>query len=922
MRARLWRRLAGSTPGTSLAIVLMVALTAGLLTAWPRLLGQVLLDEVTHRIEATAPTVRALTAQVLGWPDTSPGWEEEIRTELDGLAAAAGPELRDSLGEPVLVVEAAGVVPVLSPDGPDDLATRDLKFRVDPRIADREEIVDGAFPAPSERDRILEEMLASQPTDAAFRDLVERLEAGEFAPSEVMLSAASAERLGLSVGDVVEVPGSLGNDRVRLAGTFEAADPEDSYWQHQVSVLVPLVRDDPNAGLLATATAYPNPETLQWVQELAQLQGTTHVWFPVEPRATDAAALLADLRDFGARSVAIDGPFGIESLRLDFSTGLTAVLERALAVWNGTDAVLTMVIAGPAGVSLALLALTVRLAVTRRRATLALASARGGSPWQLRAALAGEGLLLGVPAATLGAGAATLAVPGTILPAQYLLAGITALAPALFLAATPLPSLRPSRPDLAGRSASPWRWVAEVAVLALAAGAVYLLLDRGVAADAATAGVDPLTAGAPLLLALAAAILAARAFPVLLGAVHAAMRRRADLAPFLGSARAVREASGGLVTLLALVVGVSIAVFSTTMLTTVGGGVSAAARDAVGADVRLTGPYYTAEELAAIRAVDGVTSATEVVEMPATPLIEIAGTGSSVDQQSRRITLLGVDTATLEETQRGITGALELPDGMDRLVAGEVPLVLAARQQVTDGVRLALLVEDRVPAFVAGRAPAAPGLAGGSSWAVADLGLLRVQSGQRLPSRLVLVGLADDADRAAALAALTEAVGGRGTITSPAGGEADFLSSPSAAALQAGFLAALAVAAVEVVLAVVLALVLGAPVRARLLAVLRTLGLGAREARRLVSWETVPLVLLAAPVGAALGLALPRLLRATVDLRPFTGGADQPAIAHDWLLLAAVAVGSAAVIAVAVLVAGTIARRLSRDVLRMGDDAV
>ncbi len=103
MRARLWRRLAGSTPGTSLAIVLMVALTAGLLTAWPRLLGQVLLDEVTHRIEATAPTVRALTAQVLGWPGPSPGWEEEIRTELDGLAAAAGPELRDSLGEPVLV---------------------------------------------------------------------------------------------------------------------------------------------------------------------------------------------------------------------------------------------------------------------------------------------------------------------------------------------------------------------------------------------------------------------------------------------------------------------------------------------------------------------------------------------------------------------------------------------------------------------------------------------------------------------------------------------------------------------------------------------------------------------------------------------------------------------------------------------------
>lgn len=60
-----------------------------------------------------------------------------------------------------------------------------------------------------------------------------------------------------------------------------------------------------------------------------------------------------------------------------------------------------------------------------------------------------------------------------------------------------------------------WRWVAEVAVLALAAGAVYLLLDRGVAADAATAGVDPVAASAPLLVALSAAALVARLFPLL-----------------------------------------------------------------------------------------------------------------------------------------------------------------------------------------------------------------------------------------------------------------------------------------------------------------------------------------------------------------------------------------------------------------------
>lgn len=920
MRARLWRRLAASTPGASLAILLLVALTSGLLTAWPRLLHQVFLDEVTHRIAATAPTVRALAAQGPGWPDTSPGWEEEIRARLDEIAAAAGPELRESLGEPVLVVEASGVVPVLGPTGPSDLATRDLRFRVDPRIADRVRIVDGAFPVPSERDRVMEELLTAHPTDADFRDLVERLESPDLAPSEVMMSVASAARLGVAVGDVLEVPGFMGTGRVRLAGTFEAVDRAEAYWQHQVSVLEPLVRDDPTTGLLATATAYPNPVTLRWVQDLTQLQARTHVWFPVEPRATDADALLADLRDFGARSVAIAGSFGVDSLTLDFSTGLTAVLERALGVWNGTNAVLTMVLSGPVGVSFALLALVVRLALGRRRTTLALASARGGSPWQLRGALGLEGLLLGVPAAALGAAAATIAIPGTIQPGHYLLAAAAGLAPAAFLAAPPLPSLRPGRPDLRGRSASPWRWVAEVVAVALAAGAVYLLLDRGVVADAATAGVDPLTAGVPLLSAVAVAVLVARAFPALLTGVHALARRRPDLAPFLGSARAIREGSGGLIALLALVVGTSIAVFSTTMLATVSGAVTTSARDAVGADVRLAGPVYSAEDLAAIRAVDGVTSVTEVAELR-TPLYEMAS-GSTVEQQGRRVTLLAVDTTTLGETQRGIAGAPPLPEGMDDLLDGRLPLVLAAGHRVSDGVPLELLLEERVPVAVVGREAAAPGLAEGTSWAIADLGLLREQSGERLPSRLVLVALADGADRDAAVAALAEAVGGRGTITSPAADEASFLSSPSAAALQRGFAGAVAVAAAQVVAAVVLTLVLAAPSRARLLAVLRTLGLGAREAGRLASWETVPLVLVAAPVGFLLGLALPHLVRATVDLRPFTGGADQPTIAPDWPLLAAVAAGAAVVVSLAVLVAGAIARRLSRDVLRMGDDAV
>lgn len=921
MRARLWWRLATCTPGASLVIALVVAITACLLTAWPRLLQQVGLDEVNHRITATPPTVRALRATVPGWPVPVPEWADMLRTELGSLAASAGEELRDALGAPVIVLEGVST-PILGSGGPTDLATRSLRVRVDPDIGERVRLVEGDLPGPAAYDPAFESAYSALLSEGRFGEFEAIVTSPDLPPSEVMISAASAARLGLAVGEVVQLPAFWSNGLVRVVGLFEAVDPDDPYWQAQVSVLRPLVVDDPQRGLLATATVYPNPGTLRWIGSIEGAEGvtTTQLWFPVEPRATDAGALLTDLRDLTARSVPLAGLASSPSV--EFSSDLTDVLERALSIWSSTEAVLTVALAGPVGVTFALLSLTVRLAVTRRRATLALAAARGGSPWLLRGALAAEGMLLGFPAAALGAVAATLAIPGAVLAGHYLAAGAAGLAPAAFLAVSPIPSLRPTRSDLGARASSRWRWVGEVGVAALAAGAVYLLLDRGVAADAATAGVDPVAAAAPFLIAVTVALLVARLFPVLLRAVHAITRRRRDLAPFLGSARAIREGSSGLATLLAVVVGLSITVFSTTMQTTVDRGVSATARGAVGADVRLAGPYYTADDLAAIRAVDGVASLTEVVELPRSPLVEVAGSGSAVDRQSRRVAVLAVDTTTLAATQRGVAGAVALPPGMAGLVDGRVPVLLAAGQQVTEGVELELLLEQRVPITVVGRAPDAVGLASGDSWAIADLGLLREVSGQRLPARIVLVGLAEGTDPDAALAGLGDAVGGRGTITSPTADEADFLASPSAAALQRGFGIAVVVAAVQVVFAVVLALVLAAPVRARLLAVLRTLGISARDARRLVWWETVPAVVVAAPVGAALGLALPYLVRATVDLRPFTGGDGQPPIAHDWLPLVGVVGGAAVVTVGAVLVAGAIARRLSRDVLRMGDDAV
>ncbi|GAB3840644.1 hypothetical protein GCM10029963_09660 [Micromonospora andamanensis] len=74
------------------------------------------------------------------------------------------------------------------------------------------------------------------------------------------------------------------------------------------------------------------------------------------------------------------------------------------------------------------------------------------------------------------------------------------------------------------------------------------------------------------------------------------------------------------------------------------------------------------------------------------------------------------------------------------------------------------------------------------------------------------------------------------------------------------------------VLAVGFAVVADAAGRGRMLSRLRTLGLSAGRGRRLLVYELVPLVLVAAVAGAAVGVALPRILGPTLGLSAFVPG--------------------------------------------------
>jgi len=912
-RTRLLLRQATSSVGASIAIALIVAVAAGLFTAWPRLARVTFEDEVAFRSAQTSATARALTGTSRGdWPvepgDESASYEAALGT-LDDVRAGAGPTLRPLLGDPELLITVGGRANAVTGsalpfDGPtprpSDLAGRLMLPRAIDSVIDHVEIVLGSAPG-------------------AWPGAVVDPEAGIITPGEpieVMLSAATADRLGIALGDELtgwgpSLPISDDEDAevtARVTGLFEPTDPDEDYWQFQLGALDARIASDPNIGDFGIGAVYLHQDSAAQLAFSEGLIPATDVWIPVAPGGDDPVALLDDLREITAREITLGDPdLGGAQLQLD--TALIDVLDGALDAQRGTAAVLTLVAAGPVGVTFALLALTTRLAVSRRRATLALASARGGSPPQIRGALGLEGLVLGVPAAALGAAVATLAVPGAAEIGDYLLAALAGLAPAAFLAGAALPSLRTQRHDLSGRSTSPWRWVVEVLLVAAAAGSLYVLLSRGLQSTT-TQTVDPLATATPLLISLAAAVLATRLFPYPMRVVHALARRRRDLPAFLGSARALREGGAGLVPMLALLVATSIAVFSTTMLTTLTGGVDESARAANGADVRLVGPPYPDETVEQIASIDGVAQVARIFTQPQT--------GYTVGDTTRQVTLYAVDTATLGQVQTEVSGAVELPPDMDTLVDGSIPIVVSDPLAPESDETLTIRMTSTVPVTAVGTSPSAAGIADGTLWAFVDLELLREVTGQNLVPRMMLVDLSPDADVEAAVAQISATVGGVGTIESVEAEQAGFLDSPSATSMQRGFVVALALSLLQCVLALVLTLVLAAPARGRLIAVLRTLGTGPRDARRLVTWELVPLAVVALAVGTALGLALPHLVVATVDLSVFTGQST-PAVTYDWPQLALVLAGVVAIIGLTLLAASTLARRLSLSVLRIGD---
>lgn len=842
-------------------------------------------------------------------PEYEASWGE-WDSALADIRRLAAPEIRESfgeaeyftrLGEPAQYASTTYVV-------------------LDPRFASRIALVEGRLP---------EQTVTPDDWFDAFLPLIDQQSGrmrpdatGALPPTEIVISSAAAEAEGWALGEVREIGAEAGWPvpvPLTLVGTYDLVDADDPYWSRTTAMITPSRGADPDGNPWTRIGAFASPDALTTIGAIAGGVASP-IWYPLDPAtvtAEDAPALLAELRGFTGTSQ----PFTLRAYpgaNLSFQTATISALETSTEQARTLIAVLAIFASGPVGAAIAVLASGCRLILERRRAALALLSARGAASGQLRALLAIDGVLVGlVPAAlgvAIGAALAMWAFPaaGPLTPGTVIAALALGVVP-LVVVTVGGASMREGRADAPARR-SRWRGPLELLVLIFAVVATMLLFVRAAESDdAEVAGFDPLLVVAPLLLSLVACVATLRVYPVVLRGILARQQRGAGFVGVLGAARAIRDPATGVAPILALVVGVSFTVASGVLLSTVQAGATQVAQSSVGADLMLSASRFDDGADVTVADIDGVAAVA--------PVSVVAAANLKTDDRLQRVPLYLVDQDLLSDVQAGYPAIV--PDGVSLGDGGEpVPLLFSeTTARRADAAPAALQIIEADAEYAGSVAGVVP-FAANDHWVLTDIANLDAIGDVSPVTGTMLVRLDEGADPASVIAAVREALGSSVWATTPELELAELADDPVVVGLRVALIIGVALSATLAAVAVVIALALGTSARQRVVALLRTLGASPRAAGRLVAWELAPPVIAAVIVGCVFGAVLPLLLTGVVDLTPFTGGLDQPTYAVDPLIIG-VALGGFLVVTAVVASAAIFITRRARivAVLRTVEDS-
>lgn len=898
----LTRRRFATPRSAAIVIVALIAFAAFVIAAAPRALVGVVRAEVAHQISDMPAISRDLSASLIGLPgfgpatdpEVSAGWDEgagDVFGALGQLLAQNRDDLEPAL-EPLVSAArfaAFGEPVVFVPeDLPPDAPFGEVQLLADPEQQQHLQLVEGEWP---------------EAWDGT-------------GPVPVVLSAAAAETMQWPVGQRRGIPGAdatpttsgwqPGAPVLELVGTVEATDPEDDRWTHLPTSLTATVFDDGNRRPRATSVAWVAPQTRAALGEFDR-PGMV-LWYPVDGSGAlgaEPVELLAALRAATTTSVPVDEA---GQVRVRFESEIVSVLSTALSRANSASAILAVAAVGPLAVSVALVVLAAALIIRRRRSDLALLSARGAPLARLRRLLLGEGLILGLPAAAVAAAVAVAVTPNDAGPLPTVVAVAVGIVPGLALALTLRPAvLERTRADLDAPVRSKAVRIVEAVVVLLAIVAVVQLFLRGI--GPATEGIDPLVVAAPLLATVAVALIVVRLHPIPIAAALRVARRGRGVVGLVGAARTLRDSSAGTTAVLAMLVAVAIAVFSSLVLATVDRGAVVAAQRDVGGDIRLAGPYFDADMIDRMRAVEGVD---DVVGVLRGDYVSVTGPNGRESVQ-----VIVTETDRLAEVQRGMVGAL--PPGLIAPASQPAQVVESTAIAADLGEEGATVVQQ--PVEVVGTLERVLGIQGSEKFVLMDETDYAALTGFGFFPRNAMVDIADGADASAIADELGEVIASAHSVRILSESTAEIQASPAVSALRFVLFAALGIAVALSVVALLLVAGVSRDARSRVIALMRSMGLDRRRARGVVAWEFAPLGITALVGGVVLGAVLPTLVVTSIDLRPFTGGGGQPSVAVDPVLSGALIAVVVVALALAV-VGGVVSARTTSmaTVLRTEED--
>ncbi|GAA0400651.1 hypothetical protein Acor_39420 [Acrocarpospora corrugata] len=702
--------------------------------------------------------------------------------------------------------------------------------------------VEGRAPGPATT-------LPSVPGDPDLKDLT---------LFEVGLVEETAERMSLPVGSTV----LLGNSytiAARVVGLFEAVDPTDRFWDHNLEVKRVTTRpvpeaDEPDVLGVGVIPAVDLP-VLDSRRELH------YSWvLPVEPTkitARNAPQVIQDILDYrqlveqqGERNDT--GIAQIPAARFELFTGLDPLLTKFLNDLRTAQTLMFLILGGLVVVAFGVIALAVQLLTERTRAGLGLARARGASLAQVAGAGTRTTVLIVVPAALAGYAASYL-VPGPITPVVHvsplILVAATIAFAAVRLALTHRKPLRDTREDLVAPKSSPRRIALELLVVALALGGAYLLRTRGLATDVTELGADPFLLAVPAALTLAAALITLRCYPFPLRLIVRLANRRRGAVPFLGLTLAARSRGATSLPVLILLPALAVSVFGALVSGAIFETQRTAAWQAVGAPARVERAAEIPEDVVAkVRALPGVTSVLPVAK----GTVQVA-TGGGVS------TALAMDLAAYRKLVAG--SPLEVPEPP---VGDGIPALVSANLAAYPSFEIGWY--NRMQINNVGSIETLPGLAFESNNLIVMPYEGPKLAGLRTFTNVLLIGGNVDYDVLKRTVGLTDAV-----VETFDAANTRIASSPLSQTITAAFTIVTVALAGYALIAVIIALVIGAAERARSLSFLRTLGLSQRQARLLTVLEVAPLIVLTSLAGLALGLVLPAALGPGLDLSAYAG---------------------------------------------------